>query len=323
MATSLASKGLVAVSDKIILAARPEIEAVRLFVTDFTAKAAEKYQNIKVNVLKGSVGDFATGTNNYVTGTNGEVNFAQIGLEKDVISKWSFVDKDFLEDEFDPNWGTLGPSSGRKIAKSFVEHAMGKLDYSKVDTNGQLEVAASVSAATFKDFAAIWAKVNAAGYAPSESVVVLEPTAYLQLKTLADFKTTGIDALNIARALGDVIGFKAVIVAPNCSTVSGAASGGSTPKNGIGFVVPENALGIVNREKRAAKDGGNLLEYGSTTDDETGLVFSTRVVANPDDGEYVWSVECLFGAALMKQTITVGSATRDNGAPGILQLVTA
>ena len=316
MATSLTSKGLVAVSDKTIIAARESIELVKLFVTDFTAKPEAKYQKVRVNVLKGAIGDFTVGTNNYTTGTAGEVNYADIALEKDEISKWAFTDKDFMEDEFNPEWGTLGPASGRKIAKNFVTNAIGKLTYTAAGTAGQLSMAASVGALTFADFVSAWAKVNAKGYDPAECVVVLEPTAYAQLKLVADYKTTGISSLNIAQSLGALLGFKAVICAPNVSKYS--ASG---VQNGFGFVVPENALGIVNRVKKAAKDGGNLLEYGETIDDETGLAVSTRVVANTGDGEYVWSMECLHGAALMKQTITVGDTTKDNGAPGILQLI--
>lgn len=113
-----------------------------------------------------------------------------------------------------------------------------------------------------------------------------------------------------------------MVVGPNVSKASGAAVSGVAPSKGLGFMVPENALGIINRTKKAAKEGGNLLEFGQTIDEETGLVLTTRVVANTDDGEYTWSTECLFGADLTKQTLDIDGVQTPNNAPGILQIVT-
>lgn len=322
MGTSLTKKGLVAVSDKIIYAARPSIEAVKLFVTDFTPAPGKKFEKVMINVMKGQVVDFTKGSENYTTGTVGKIHYAYIGLEKDQLVKFTFDDMNFLEDEFEPSWGNLGPAGGVNLGDAFVRHVMSKLTYAKVDDNGQKTLAASVEAATLADFVGLWAKCNAAGYNPAQTVLVLEPTTYLKLKTLADYKTTGVSMVDNARALGAILGFKAVLVGPNVSKASGAAVSGVTPSKGVGFMVPENALGIINRAKKAAKEGGNLLEYGETIDEETGIVLTTRVVANTDDGEYTWSTECLFGADLTKQTIEVGGEQVANNAPGILQVVT-
>ena len=320
MGTSLTKKGLVAVNDKIIYAARPAIDLVKLFVTDFTPDPGKHYEKVLVNVMKGQAVDFAKGSENYTTGTIGKVNYAYLELKKDKLVKFTFDDMGFLEDEFAPSWGNIGPASGGNLGDEFVRHVMAQLTYAKADS--QITVAAAVASATYGDFVGLWAKCNAAGYNPAQTVLVLEPGAYLKLKTLADYKTTGVSQLDIARALGALLGFKAVICGPNVSKASGAAVSGVAPSKGIGFLVPENALGIINRAKKAAKEGGNLLEYGETVDEETGIVLTTRVVANADDGEYTWSTECLFGADLTKQTITVGEEQVQNNAPGFLQLVT-
>ena len=320
MGTSLTKKGLVAVNDKIIYAARPAIDLVKLFVTDFTPDPGKQYEKVLVNVMKGQAVDFAKGSENYTSGTIGKVNYAYLELKKDKLVKFTFDDMGFLEDEFAPSWGNIGPASGGNLGDEFVKHVMAQLTYAKADS--QIQVAASVASATLADFVALWAKCNAAGYNPAQTVLVLEPSAYLKLKTLADFKTTGVTMADNARALGAILGFKAVVVGPNVSKASGAAVSGVAPAKGIGFLVPENALGIINRAKMAAKEGGNLLEYGETIDEETGIVLTTRVVANTGDGEYTWSTECLFGADLTKQTITVGEEQVTNNAPGFLQLVT-
>lgn len=322
MSTSLTKKGLVAVNDKIIYAARPAIDLVKLFITDFTPAPAKRYEKVLVNVMKGQAVDFAKGTENYTTGTVGKINHAYLELQADKLVKFTFDDMDFLEDEFAPSWGNLGPASGANLGDEFVKHVMSKLTYAKVDDNGQKVLAASVDAATLADFVGLWAKCNAAGYNPAQTVIVLEPVTYLKLKTLADFKTTGVSMVDIARSLGAILGFKAVIVGPNVSKASGAAVSGVTPTKGVGFMVPENALGIINRAKKAAKEGGELLEYGETVDEETGIVLTTRVVANAADGEYTWSTECLYGADLTKQTLTIGEEQVPNNAPGFLQIVT-
>lgn len=322
MGTSLTKKGLVAANDKIIYAARPAIEILKLFITDFTPDAANKYEKVLVNVMKGQTADFAKGTENYTTGTIGKIHHAYLELQKDKLVKFTFDDMGFLEDEFAPSWGNLAQAGGVNLGDDMVKHALSKLSYAKVDTNGQKVLAASVAAATYGDFVALWDKCNAAGYNPMQTVIVLEPNAFLKLKTVADYKTTGVSGVEIARALGELLGFKAVVVGPNVSKASGAAVSGVAPSKGLGFMVPENALGIINRTKKAAKEGGNLLEFGQTIDEETGLVLTTRVVANTDDGEYTWSTECLFGADLTKQTLEIDGVQTPNNAPGILQIVT-
>lgn len=322
MGTSLTKKGLVAANDKIIYAARPAIEIAKLFVTDFTPEAGKKYEKVRVNVMKGTVVEFAKGSENYTKGTVGEVNYADLMLEKDSLVKYTFDDKNFLEDEFEPSWGNIAPAGGVNLGDAFIRNIMSKFTYAKADANGQKTLAASVATATFADFVALWAKCNAASYNPAGTVLILEPNTYLRLRTVADYKTTGVSLVDQARALGAILGFKAVIVGPNVSTASGAAESGVSPSKGVGFMVPENALGIVNRVKAAAKEGGNLLEYGETVDEETGIVLSTRVVANTDDGEYTWSTECLHGATLTKQTLEINGEEKSNNAPGFLQVVT-
>ena len=322
MSTSLTKKGIIAVNDKIIYAARPAIEILKLFITDFTPDPGKQYDKVLVNVMKGQTADFAKGSENYTTGTVGKIHHAYLELQKDKLIKYTFDDMDFLEDEFAPSWGNLAPAGGVNLGDDMIKHAVSKLTYAKVDENGQKEFAASVDSATFADFVALWGKCNTAGYNPAQTVLVLEPTTYLKLKTVADYKTTGVTAVDIARALGAILGFKAVLVAPNVSKASGATASGVTPSKGVGFMVPENALGIINRGKKAAKEGGNLLEFGQTIDEESGLILTSRVVANTDDGEYTWSSECLFGADLTKQQLTIGEQQVWNNAPGILQIVT-
>lgn len=313
MATSLTKKGLIAVSDKIILAARPALEAVKLFTTDFSVDSAKKGNVINIKVLSATAADFAKGSQNFVKGTNA-IKYADVRLDQHKISSYQLDDLDVLEDELAPVFGQFGPTSGRAIGKAIIEKLMTLFAYSAAAAQK------TVTGTGLAKFAGIRALVEAEDLDPADCVVMLEPATYAELVAALPASVIGNGGVINTALIGALLGFKAVIEAPNASKVSGAASGGSAPENGIGFVVPTGAVGIAGRYFAPIKGaGGELLEAGYTIDDETGLVFGTRVVQNADDGEVTWSVNALFGCALMKQTIS----STANGAPGFLQLVTA
>lgn len=317
MASNLNKKGLVAVSDKIILAAQPALELARLFVTDFSVEPGKQYQTVNVKVLAGDAHDFVKSTANYTTG-KGKADFADIVLAQHKVANWTFDDADALEDDLSPIWDNLGRAAGRSIGKAFVKAAMGLLTYDKA------EAQKTVATDSFADFVKFRSAVEDAGYDPADTVLLLEPTTYDTLLGLLDYKATGASEVIEGGIIGRRLGFAAIINAPNATKVSGAASGGSTPEKGIGFAVPTGAIGFANRYRAPIRGAvGNLVEAGYTVDEETGLVIGTRVVVNQDDGELTWNAEALFGAALMKQSHTISAQSVANGAPGFVQLVTA
>ena len=97
MATSVTKKGLVAVSDKVILAARPALELIKHITTDFSTEKAEKYNTINVKVLSATSAEWARGTQNYVTATN-KIDWADVVLDKHKKSTYGLSDLDCLED---------------------------------------------------------------------------------------------------------------------------------------------------------------------------------------------------------------------------------
>lgn len=320
MATSLHKKGLIAVSDKIILEARKAMEFIKLFVTDFSVSDERKqYETVNVKTCIGAVNKFEKGVHNYVKG-NGKVDYADIVLTENDISNFTFDDLDVLEDEFNPDWAKLGPACGRKLGYEAIKAMVGLLTYSYAETTKTL--AASVAASTYADFVALRSKTIAAGYDPADCVVLLEPTAYDHLVALMDYKTTGDSSIADGAIIGAKIGFRSIMNSPNCSKISGAAVSGVSPQLGVGFVVPSDALGFANRQKKAIKGAqGNIIEAGYTQDEETGLIVSTRVVLNTDDGECTWNAETLYGVARMKQSHTINGESVANGAPGFVQLL--
>lgn len=313
MATSLTKKGLVAVSDKIIIAAQPALELVKLFTTDFSPDPAKKGATVNIKVLSATAANFAKTSQNYVTSTN-SIKYADVTLDKDKISVYTLDDLEVIEDELNPIWGSLGPTAGRAIGKAFIGDVTGLLTYSAAERQKTIAVS------TFADFVKIRAAVEAENYDPADCVVILEPVTYAALISLMPASVVGEGGVVNSALIGQRLGFKAIIEGPTISKASGAAVSGVSPQKGVGFVIPTNAIAVANRYKAPIKGAtGNLVEAGYAMDEETGLVIGTRVVVNQADGECSWSSEALYGVALTKQTI--GGAS--NGAPGFLQLITA
>lgn len=308
MATSLTRKGLIAASDKVIIAAKPELEAIRLFATDFSVDAAKKYDVITTKVLTAKAADFAKDTQNFAKGTNA-IKFADIRLTEHKISSYLLDDLDVLEDELSPVWDRLAPSSGAAISRAVVEKLMSLFTYDKADAQK------TVSGTGLSKFVGIRTQTVEAGFSPSDCVLLLDPATYAELLVALPASVIGNGGVISTAQIGQFLGFKAVLSSPNASKASGASA-----EKGVGFVVPSGAVGIAGRYFAPQKGVvGDLIEAGSTVDETTGLVFGSRVVQDAGNGEVTWSVNALFGCALMKQTIE----SEANGAPGFLQLVTA
>ena len=304
MATSVTSQGLVAGADKVILAARPYLEFIKLFSTNFAPTNSARYNAIAVNVLAASSEDFGVGAG-YTHPTN-TIKPATVTLDAHRKSTFTIGDVDALKNELAPCWGEMGPKAGEAVGKYVVQQVMGLLTYSAA--TAQITQATH---ATLADFTALHAAAIGKGLDPTQCVLILEPVAYSNLlAVLPQYVIGTADALR-SGMIGAFLGFKAVVCSPNCSKVSAA-----TPaSNGFGFIVPEGAIATANRIVTPVMEGGNLLEFGTITDEATGFSFGTRVVVDADQGTCSWSVDCLFGKALSLQST--------NGAPGFYQLITA
>ncbi len=302
MATSVTRKGLVAVSDKVILAARPALELIKHVTTDFSTEKGEKYNTINVKVLSATAADWARGSQNYVTATN-KIDHADVALNKHKKSTYGLNDLDCLEDEMDAVWAKLGPKAGQALSKEIVTSVTSLLTAAAADKS----VATSI--ATLADCSAIRSKVEAEGYDPADCTLMLKPDAYDALIALLPNGVVGNGAVIDSGIVGARLGFKGIINAPTCKFA----------EKGVGFVVPTDAIAIAGRYVKPVQIGGNLIEAGEVIDEETGLVMGQRVVVDPGNGEIYWTLETLFGVALTKQTH--GGVA--NGAPGFLALATA
>ena len=304
MATSVTSQGLVAGADKVILAARPYLEFIKLFSTNFKAENSQQYNAVAVNVLAASSEDFGVGAG-YTHATN-TIKPATVTLNKHRKSTFTIGDVDAITNELAPCWSEMGPKAGEAIGKYVVQQVMALLTY----TNATAQIVQATHA-SLADFTALHAAAIKKELDPAQCVLILEPVTYSNLLAVLPSYVIGTaDALR-SGMIGAFLGFKAVVCSPNCSVVSAV-----TPaSNGFGFIVPEGAIATANRIVTPVREGGNLIEFGTISDEATGFAFSQRVVVDADQGSCSWSVDTLFGAALSLQS--------SNGAPGFYQLITA
>lgn len=314
MATSLTKKGLVTAADKYIIAARPALEIVKNFVTDFSADAVKPGTGVVVDVVKATAETFAKSSANYKHATN-TCKPVTVATNLRKKSTFNLDDLDYIEDETAAALAGNAVAAGRAVGIELVKAVTGKLTYS--DRLAALTLGGSTLADFFALRGATEAGVSGSwdGFDPATAVLLLEPVTYSTLCSVLNAGIVGDGGIVRAAAIGQALGFKAVYSAPTISTLSAAST-----SNGKGFIVPQEAIAVVNRIVKPAKgEVGGLIEYGETTDETTGFAMSQRVVYDAGDGDIFWTTEALFGAKLTRE-VTSNVA---NGAPGYLQIVTA
>ncbi|MBQ1428066.1 MAG: hypothetical protein IIZ06_00210 [Kiritimatiellae bacterium] len=303
MATSVTSQGLVAAADKVILSSRPYLEFIKLFSTNLEPVNGAHYSAIAVNVLAASSEDFGAGAG-YTHPTN-TIKPATVTLASHRKSTFTVSDVDALTNELAPAWAAMPGKAAEGVAQYVVQTVMALLTYS----NATAQITQTFSSG-LADFTALSAAAIGKGLDPAQCVLILEPTTYSKLIAAIPANILGDDEAIRTFLVGKFLGYKAVVCSPNCSKASAGDA-----NNGVGFIVPEGAIAIANRVVVPVKAGGNLIEFGTVTDEATGWSFGLRSVVDADQGTLSVSVDTLFGAALSKQS--------SNGAPGYYQIKTA
>lgn len=316
MSTSLTKKGLVTAADKYIIAARPALEIIKNFTTNFSSEAVKPGTGVVVDVVKAAAETFVKDTANYTHVTN---TCKPVTVAADIRKKSTFSldDLDCIEDETAAALAGNAVAAGRSVGIELVKSVTAKLTY----TNRL--AALTLTGSTLADFFKLRGGVEKGssgtwdGFDPASCVLLLEPDTYSTLCSVLNAGIVGDGSVVRGAIIGQALGFKAVYSAPTITTVSGTSSGTDVTK-GKGFIVPDNAIAVVNRVVKPAKGvAGNLIEYGEYTDEVSGITITQRVVLDASNGEVFWTTEGLFGSKLTRE---VASGTA-NGAPGYLQIV--
>lgn len=305
MASSLTSPGLVAAGDKAIIAARKHLEFVKLFSTDFTDDAEKPGTTLQIPVFAGTAVDFAPESNHGYNDVEGTIKYASVQFATHKKLTFGLSDKNRLLVDTDPYWTKCGVAAGQGVGMALVSAITSKLVYTAA-------MQITSWSATLANMAALRAACATNGLDPARCTVILEPTSYAAILAVLPANVIGDGSAVVSGVAPGLFGFKAVVEGTTISKQSGESSGSAVNK-GLGYVVPEDALAIGARVVKP--QDGVCEEWGTTTDEITGLTLGHRVTVNQNSGERFYTVEALIGAALTLQS--------SNGAPKFLQLVSA
>lgn len=298
MASSLTSPGLILASNKAIMEAQRGLAFAKQFSTDFSAELQGIGKTIAVPVFSGDAVNFNETSNNYET-TNGSIIPVNVTLDQLVKVTYKLGQDDLTEVDKSSTSRNCGIAGGRAIGRKIEELIMGQLTH----TNRMAKVDSFTVAKLGKAIAA----AEKAELDPSTLVAVLNPDVYGDLLD-ENVNNAAIQGANIAEALGAKYGIKAIL----CSAKVAAADGTGT--KGVGFLVADSAIAIAGRGIEQAVDG-MYSEYGTTTDEKSGLAITSFVHGAPAQNARFMNVAALLGVKLTR--------TSTNKAPGYIQLITA
>ena len=299
MATSLTSPGLILGSSKALMETQRAIALAKLFTTDFSSELQGEGKTLKVPVFSGDATVYNETSNDFET-TDGSIIPATITLDTLVKVTYKLGMTDLLEVDKSATSRNCGIAGGRAIARKIEELIVGKLGYANA-------VAQATGFTVAKPGKAI-ATAEKNDIDPATIVAILAPDAYGDLLD-ANTANAAITGDNIAEALGRKYGIKAIV---SSAKVANASAESAT--KGVGFLVPDAAIAIAGRGIEQAVDG-MYAEYGTTTDDDSGLTITSFVHGQPGKNARFMNVAALLGSTLTR--------TSDNKAPGFVQLVTA
>ena len=299
MATSLTSPGLILGSSKALMETQRAIALAKLFTTDFSSELQGEGKTLKVPVFSGDATVYNESSNDFET-TDGTIIPATITLDTLVKVTYKLGMTDLLEVDKSATSRNCGIAGGRAIARKIEELIVGKLGYANA--------VAQATGFTVAKLGKAIATAEKNEIDPATIVAILAPDAYGDLLD-ANTANAAITGDNIAEALGRKYGIKAIV---SSAKVANASAESAT--KGVGFLVPDAAIAIAGRGIEQAVNG-MYAEYGTTTDDDSGLTITSFVHGQPGKNARFMNVAALLGSTLTR--------TSDNKAPGFVQLVTA
>ena len=299
MATSLTSPGLILGSSKALMETQRAIALAKLFTTDFSSELQGEGKTLKVPVFSGDATVYNETSNDFET-TDGSIIPATIILDTLVKVTYKLGMTDLLEVDKSATSRNCGIAGGRAIARKIEELIVGKLGYANA--------VAQATGFTVAKLGKAIATAEKNEIDPATIVAILAPDAYGDLLD-ANTANAAITGDNIAEALGRKYGIKAIV---SSAKVANASAESAT--KGVGFLVPDAAIAIAGRGIEQAVDG-MYAEYGTTTDDDSGLTITSFVHGQPGKNARFMNVAALLGSTLTR--------TSSNKAPGFVQLVTA
>lgn len=305
MASSLTSPGLILAANQAIMEAQRGLAFVKHFSTDFSAELQGVGKTVAVPVFSGNATTFDEDDNDFET-TDGSIIPVNVSLDTLVKVTYKLGVMDLLEVDKTSTSRNCGIAGGRAIGRKLEEVVMGLLTYDNA--------VAKATSFTVEKLGKAIATAEKNDLDPATLIAILDPDSYGDLLD-ANTNNAAIQGDDIAGALGRKYGIKAILCSAKVNPISTAAAG-ETPavEKGVGFLVSDAAIAIAGRGIEQPVDG-MYAEYGTTTDEKSGLAITSFVHGAPGKIARYMNVAALLGAKLTR--------TSTNKAPGFIQLVKA
>ena len=250
-------------------------------LTDFAHDFAPDYNAaggvVKMPILSASAGVFDAANNNYEQ--NSTVDTASITLNKQYVAGFSVSPKQMSDGlgAYGTLFTQMGEDAGRAIARSVEAAVVGQV-LSSTNTTATLPL-------TKTGFAGLYKTTMDANLAPSNCVLVLNPTAYAKL-----IEVLGMDVVHLEKAIEtgkieNFLGFKAILC--SASVASGI----------LGFIAERGAIGMAGR-KIPLLEGYPV--YEEFIDKDTGIPATLVGFLKYATGEYFITATTLFGTAVTR-----------------------
>ena len=254
-----------------------ELAKITEFAHDFAPDYNAAGGVVKMPVLAAQAGLFDKATNNYEQSST--VDTASITLDKQYVSGFEVTPQQMSDGlgAYAGLFKQMGEDAGRAIARSVEAAVVGQVKSTTATT--------ATLALTKAGFADLYATTMAKELAPSNSCLVLNPTAYSKL-----IEVLGMDVVNLESAvetgkIDNFLGFRRVLV--SASVDSGL----------LGFIAERRAIGVAGR-KVPLLDGFPV--YEEFTDADTGIPATLVGFLKYATGSYYITATALFGTAVTR-----------------------
>lgn len=254
-----------------------EIAKINEFAHDFAPDYNAVGGVVKMPVLAAEAGIFDKTSNNYEQ--NSTISTASITLDKQYVAGFEVTPQQMSDGlgAYASLFQNLGEDAGRAIARSVESAVVGQV---KANTATPAQLTANKAG-----FAGLYKTAMEANIAPSNSVLVLNPTVYSKLIEVLGMDVVHLEAAVETGKIDNFLGFRRIL----CS--AGVDSGIE------GFIAERGAIGVAGR-KVPLLEGYPM--YQEFIDKDTGIPATLVGFLKYATGSYYITATALFGTAITR-----------------------
>ena len=282
--TNLSEIQIAVASETAAFAAERYIAPIRLIAKNFSPEASTEFNAVAVPIVDlGNANAFDKTSNNWCNGT-------ELSAETVQLNKHAKVGIT-IDDVTAGTFGEDGNKYALRAGADGVARALAKnvADTFFTELSGATATPVSIALSAIRaGIAGLHAGCSQAGVDPSNSIVVLNPTAYGALLDTLTYAQYGDQEAVKYGVIENLYGFRGVVEATS-----------TLPLNAEGFVVPYEAVAMVARYNKPAIASDAMVAWPAV-EEKTGLPIGFRLFENLCEGRLVFGGDVLFGVKLIQ-----------------------